>query len=473
MPALQRFPIRIAALIDSFDQPQDVYRRMAPQFWRGNDLEFQIGILRDNQPIDISNLSAIHLAIKALNADGTAPSGQQPNLMAGHDTTPQNIGLSDWKNGSQQHATIRFSAEESALPAGHYWLSIWATTQDAPEKVLTLTAGHIRVLENGGLSLAAPEPQALYYDAETCDARYLLKDDDVTSLIDTEALRSSLELGTLAEQDADAVSISGHVDITSGSITQISDLSIADGGTGASTATEAFQNLSPLTTKGDLLSSNGSSHGQRLAVGTEGQLLCAQSAADQGLAWVTRPGQLLAQQNISASTSSVDFLQVFDGAKFHHYKLYVQHNTRSPVGSQMQLLLGASSLGTTPWLGTAADYRWQTYDIRGKTVRTESTADVGEFPYFPLGNSSESYRAGDGFLHLNIDIWNDGIAGHAVAVAAIAHYLWVSETNHDSGMGYYWGTYLNSGDDVVDSLRFQSASGGNISGGSYSLYGIE
>jgi hypothetical protein len=473
MTTPQYFPIRIAALIDSFDQPQDVYRHMTPQFWRCNDIEFQIGVLRDNQPIDITNFQAIHLAIKALQADGSPPSGQQANLMIGSDSNLQNIGLTDWKNGNQQHATIRFSAEESAIAAGNYWMSIWAMTQDEPSKILTLTAGHIRVLENGGLSLSAPEPQALYYDAETCDARYLSQSTDINTLVDFDTFRESLDLGTIAEQDADDVSISGHVDITSGSIDQITALSVANGGTGASTASAAFQNLSPLTTKGDLLSSDGSSHSQRLPLGTQGQVLTVNTSKAQGLEWLSHPWQIIAQQIVTESCDGIDFIEVFDASKFRHYKLSIQNNTRSPVDAQLQLALGASAQVSSPWLTTAANYRWQTFDIRGKTTRAESTADIGECPYFPLGNSTVSYRSSGGLYHLNIDIWNDGIAGHSVAVAAIAHYIWLSGSNQDSGMGHYWGTYLNSGNTIIDSLRLQCVSDSYITGGIYSLYGIE
>lgn len=56
-----------------------------------------------------------------------------------------------------------------------------------------------------------------------------------------------LDLGTMADQDATAVAITGGtidgVTITGGSVTGITDLAIADGGTGASTAAAALTNL--------------------------------------------------------------------------------------------------------------------------------------------------------------------------------------------------------------------------------------
>lgn len=65
--------------------------------------------------------------------------------------------------------------------------------------------------------------------------------------------RTSLGLGTIATQDASNVTISG------GSITGITDLAIADGGTGASTANAAINNLLPsqASANGKYLKSDG------------------------------------------------------------------------------------------------------------------------------------------------------------------------------------------------------------------------
>jgi hypothetical protein len=84
------------------------------------------------------------------------------------------------------------------------------------------------------------------------DARYQPLDSDLTAIAalsttafgrsllaaaDAAALRTLAALGTIATQDANNVSISG------GAITGITDLAVADGGTGASTAANARTNL--------------------------------------------------------------------------------------------------------------------------------------------------------------------------------------------------------------------------------------
>nr|BFD60765.1 hypothetical protein CKG001_28720 [Bdellovibrio sp. CKG001] len=63
-------------------------------------------------------------------------------------------------------------------------------------------------------------------------------------------------------------------------------LPIANGGTGASTALAAFNALSPLTAKGDVLVRDGANN-IRLPVGTNGQVLTADSAQASGLKWAT------------------------------------------------------------------------------------------------------------------------------------------------------------------------------------------
>lgn len=78
-----------------------------------------------------------------------------------------------------------------------------------------------------------------------------------------------------------------HVIINDGSgvLSSEAQLAITRGGTGAATATAAYTALSPLTTKGDI--QTFSTLPIRLAVGTDGQVLTANSANASGLGWST------------------------------------------------------------------------------------------------------------------------------------------------------------------------------------------
>ncbi|UXR64446.1 tail fiber domain-containing protein [Bdellovibrio bacteriovorus] len=65
-------------------------------------------------------------------------------------------------------------------------------------------------------------------------------------------------------------------------------LPVANGGTGSTSATTAFNTLSPLSAKGDILAHNGTNN-IRLPAGTAGQVLSVDSSQAAGLKWTTIP----------------------------------------------------------------------------------------------------------------------------------------------------------------------------------------
>jgi hypothetical protein len=82
-------------------------------------------------------------------------------------------------------------------------------------------------------------------------------------------------------------------------------VAIGNGGTGQTTATAAFDALSPLTTKGDLIAYDGTD-GVRLPVGTNGYVLTADSTAASGVAWAAGGGGgggVTASNDTSTSTN--------------------------------------------------------------------------------------------------------------------------------------------------------------------------
>jgi len=75
---------------------------------------------------------------------------------------------------------------------------------------------------------------------------------------------------------------------TAGTVALTLPLTVAQGGTNATAQTTAFNNLSPLTTKGDIIVHNGTNN-IRLGVGTNTYALIADSGQASGLNWAAVP----------------------------------------------------------------------------------------------------------------------------------------------------------------------------------------
>ncbi len=105
---------------------------------------------------------------------------------------------------------------------------------------------------------------------------------------ETMGINSTLEVSSGSLQRA---AITGDIAISAGSNTSTysGTVPINKGGTGQTTATAAFDALAPTTTKGDVIVHNGTDN-IRLAVGTNGQALVADSAEASGLKWATVSG---------------------------------------------------------------------------------------------------------------------------------------------------------------------------------------
>jgi hypothetical protein len=106
---------------------------------------------------------------------------------------------------------------------------------------------------------------------------------------------SNLQASNITGQTWDLPDGSGFLALTSSSagLTNVGSstgtLPIANGGTGQTTAGAAFGALAPTTTKGDLIGHNGTAN-VRVPVGTNGQVLTADSAEAAGWKWAAAGG---------------------------------------------------------------------------------------------------------------------------------------------------------------------------------------
>lgn len=306
--------VRLNAL--SYDAPEDVKREQFIQFWRCNDLEFQVGITQGEELVDVSNLQTLYVSVRALDA-GNPPSGGAPVLMlASTNQFDTSVTKESWANGSSQHAIISFSAKENALEAGAYWISFWATTND--QHTITLSSGVCRILESGGISSTPPEPKDVYYTAETCDERFALK------------------------------------------------------GSGGGGGMEPER-------KGELIVGNGDG-ASHLAIGDAQQVLVVDPNSDVGIRWGNYPWQFIKEVRVTEPAEELLLENVFDGERFWTYKLLFSHIHMTVQNAQMRMMCGVrSDGGGTVWVTDPQEYNYHTADFSGTLSRFATYPFVNGF----------------------------------------------------------------------------------------------
>jgi hypothetical protein len=174
--ARRRIRLKLDAAKRTAYRFEDVKATATPELWKGNDVQFEIGVHWGDVLQDVSNLASITLTIRestvagAVLATKTLSSGDLDNTLTAE----------TWADDTNQHALIPFTGTEMEIAAGAHWLVVSVTTTDSPGRSITLGASTILIAEDGTSNdSAAQVAAALAYTKDESDARYVQKSEDL------------------------------------------------------------------------------------------------------------------------------------------------------------------------------------------------------------------------------------------------------------------------------------------------------
>ena len=263
----------------------------------GTDANVQFGTLANNNLIsydstagywkNIAGTSLSYVSSVGVTAPLATTGGLTPTLSMPVATSSANGYLSstDW------------STVNAKQPAGAYLTSVAVTSANgfagtssggtAPS--ITLTTTLTGLLKGNGTAMSAATAGTDYSAG--------------TSALATGILKSTTTTGALTiAVAADFPTLNQNTTGTASNVT--GTVAIANGGTGQTTATLGFDALSPTTTKGDLIVDNGT-NGIRLAVGTNAQVLTADSTVAAGVKWATPASSNLTTQGLWENSATI------------------------------------------------------------------------------------------------------------------------------------------------------------------------
>lgn len=156
---------------------------------------------------------------------------------------------------------------------------------------LTYGSNNITLSTSGVTSLIVPTTGTVATLAGTESLTNKTIDADQNTITNIE--NADIKAGAAIDRSKIASGTADHVVINSGAgaLSSEAQLAISRGGTGQSTATAAFDALAPTTTKGDVIVNDGTDN-VRLAVGTNGFVLTADSGETAGVKWAA-PGSAI------------------------------------------------------------------------------------------------------------------------------------------------------------------------------------
>jgi len=357
-------------------------------------------------------------AAQGTTADSTASSlsSHVGNTSNPHSVTKSQVGLANVTNDAQTIASI---VPNTAPSAGQVLVGNAGGTAYAPVSA----SGDATIASTGALTLATVNSNVGSFGSATAAPAVTVNAKGLVTAVSTNtitpAVGSITGLGTgVATALAQNVTGNGSIVLgtspslttpalgtpSSGTLTSCTGLPlstgvtgtlpIANGGTGQTAQTAAFDALAPTTTKGDLIVHNGTDNIRVAVGGTNGHVLTVDSAEASGVKWAASGGgggggssaiyAVTTSDSVITSTTLADFLTVSIPATGTYGFFATGSATSSATTEGMSLAINGPTASALSLFGTVPTN--STGGVTGTYVTAYNTK-VSSVQISPAGNS--------------------------------------------------------------------------------------
>lgn len=148
-----------------------------PVLWRGNYVQFQLGVFFEETLVDLSNVASLTLEVFANTRVGDP---FMTKSIGPGDITPV-ITRAGWDNRTESHASVEFTGLRTNLDvdaSSHkrtYWLAVSVVTNHEPGHKITYGAGSFTIIEDGpdNADYTPPASPDNFYNMGQADARFM------------------------------------------------------------------------------------------------------------------------------------------------------------------------------------------------------------------------------------------------------------------------------------------------------------
>jgi hypothetical protein len=355
-------------------------------------------------------------AAQGATADSTASSlsSHVGNTSNPHSVTKSQVGLANVTNDAQTIASI---VPNTAPSAGQVLVGNAGGTAYAPVSA----SGDATIASTGALTLATVNSNVGSFGSATAAPAVTVNAKGLVTAVSTNtitpAVGSITGLGTgVATALAQNVTGSGSVVLgtsptlttpaigtpSSGTLTSCTGLPlstgvtgtlpIANGGTGQTAQTAAFDALAPTTTKGDLIVHNGTDNIRVAVGGTNGHVLTVDAAEASGVKWAAASGggaDVDGWEMVQNATASSSANVIFDSIFSSGYEWRIRMQDIRPATNTTVLYLMPRASGAD--LGTTETGRsLEVFSSTGSASTASRSATAG---VIPIGTAfSSSYK---------------------------------------------------------------------------------